>query len=100
MNLAVAMLTVTREDPQGFGRIVRDENGEIVAIVEEADCTPEQLAIRELNPGVYCFDAAWLWDNLSKLRSAPRVSTISRTWWDWAWNRASVSSHWTPLPMI
>ncbi len=61
------MLTVTRDDPQGFGRIVRDESGEIAAIVEEPDCTPEQLAIRELNPGVYCFDAAWLWDNLSKL---------------------------------
>jgi bifunctional UDP-N-acetylglucosamine pyrophosphorylase/glucosamine-1-phosphate N-acetyltransferase len=66
-NLAVAMLTVTRDDPQGFGRIARDETGEIVAIVEESDCTPEQLAIRELNPGVYCFDATWLWDNLPKI---------------------------------
>ncbi|MBW7885221.1 MAG: bifunctional UDP-N-acetylglucosamine diphosphorylase/glucosamine-1-phosphate N-acetyltransferase GlmU [Caldilineaceae bacterium] len=63
-NLALAMLTVTRTDPQGFGRIVRDEDGKIVAIVEEADCTPEQRKIRELNPGIYCFDATWLWENL------------------------------------
>ncbi len=71
-NVAMAMLTVTRDDPQGFGRIVRDEAGEILAIVEEPDCTPEQLAIRELNPGVYCFHADWLWDNLSKITVSPK----------------------------
>lgn len=58
--LAIAMLTVRRENPQGFGRIVRRSDGNVAAIVEEADCTPEQLAICELNPGVYCFQAAWL----------------------------------------
>jgi len=63
-HAALAMLTVERDDPQGFGRVVRNEHGEIVSIVEEADCTPDQLTIRELNPGVYCFDAAWLWENL------------------------------------
>jgi bifunctional UDP-N-acetylglucosamine pyrophosphorylase/glucosamine-1-phosphate N-acetyltransferase len=63
-NVAIAMLTVQRDDSQGFGRIVRDEAGKVVAIIEEADCTPEQKEIRELNPGVYCFDAAWLWENL------------------------------------
>ena len=66
-NPAIAMLTVTRDDPQGFGRIVRNADGEIAAIVEEADCTPEQRQIRELNPGIYCFDAAWLWENLPRL---------------------------------
>ncbi|MBO9392772.1 MAG: bifunctional UDP-N-acetylglucosamine diphosphorylase/glucosamine-1-phosphate N-acetyltransferase GlmU [Caldilinea sp.] len=62
--LAIAMLTVRRENPQGFGRIVRRSDGSVAAIVEEADCTPEQLAICELNPGVYCFQAAWLRQNL------------------------------------
>lgn len=66
-NLAIAMLTIEREDAQGFGRIVRNAQGEIQAIVEEVDCTPAQLAIRELNPGIYCFDGDWLWENLSKL---------------------------------
>lgn len=64
-ELAIAMLTVVREDSQGFGRIVRNELGEIQAIVEEADCSADQLQIRELNPGIYCFKADWLWQNLS-----------------------------------
>jgi bifunctional UDP-N-acetylglucosamine pyrophosphorylase / glucosamine-1-phosphate N-acetyltransferase len=63
----LAMLTIVRDDPQGFGRIVRDEQGAVIGIIEDADCTPEQKQIRELNPGVYCFDAAWLWDNLPRL---------------------------------
>lgn len=71
-DLAVAMLTIHRDDPQGFGRIVRDDHGNIEAIVEQVDCTPEQLEIRELNPGIYCFDSAWLWDNLSKVPLSPK----------------------------
>lgn len=62
--LALAMLTFTRDNPQGFGRIARRSDGSVAAIVEEVDCTPEQLLIRELNPGIYCFDAAWLRHNL------------------------------------
>ena len=64
---ALSLLTVERKDSQGFGRIVRNRNGSVRAIVEEVDCTPEQLAIRELNPGVYCFNAQWLWENISLL---------------------------------
>jgi bifunctional UDP-N-acetylglucosamine pyrophosphorylase/glucosamine-1-phosphate N-acetyltransferase len=64
---ALAMLTVQREGPQGFGRIVRNAAGEIEAIVEEVDCTPEQREIQELNPGIYCFDAAWLRTNLDHI---------------------------------
>lgn len=69
---ALAMLTITRDDPQGFGRVIRDDAGAIQAIVEEVDCTPEQRAVKELNPGVYCFDAAWLWDNLDKIPLSPK----------------------------
>lgn len=64
---ALAMLTVVRQDPQGFGRIVRNRQGEIQAIVEEVDCTPEQLRVTELNPGIYCFDAEWLWKNVNAI---------------------------------
>ena len=46
--------------------------GAVRAIVEEADCTPEQLRDPELNAGVYCFDAAWLWENLPHSRRAPK----------------------------
>jgi bifunctional UDP-N-acetylglucosamine pyrophosphorylase/glucosamine-1-phosphate N-acetyltransferase len=64
---AIVMLTINRPDAQGFGRVVRNEQGEIQAIIEEVDCTPAQKAITELNPGIYCFDAEWLWDNLSNI---------------------------------
>ena len=63
----LAILTIMRDDAQGFGRIVRDDEGHVMRIVEEADCTPDELAIRELNPGIYCFDADWLWDNLHNI---------------------------------
>jgi len=63
----ITMLTCRREDAMGFGRILRDKEGRVSAIVEESQATPEELAIRELNPGVYCFDATWLWEHLGLL---------------------------------
>jgi bifunctional UDP-N-acetylglucosamine pyrophosphorylase / glucosamine-1-phosphate N-acetyltransferase len=50
-----------------FGRIVRDADGRIARIVEKKDAVPEELAIRELNPSFFCFNAAWLWNSLKKL---------------------------------
>lgn len=67
----LAMLTVIEADPRGFGRVVRSEAGQVLAIVEEADCTPEQRAIKELNVGVYVFDADWLWANLPRIPLSP-----------------------------
>ncbi len=67
LPIALSMLTVEREESQGFGRVVRGEDGAVRRIVEEADCSVEESAIRELNLGVYCFDAQWLWQNLSLL---------------------------------
>jgi bifunctional UDP-N-acetylglucosamine pyrophosphorylase/glucosamine-1-phosphate N-acetyltransferase len=63
----VSLLSVMAPDPRGFGRIVRNQAAQVVAIVEEADCTPEQRLIRELNVGVYAFAADWLWDQLPRL---------------------------------
>jgi bifunctional UDP-N-acetylglucosamine pyrophosphorylase/glucosamine-1-phosphate N-acetyltransferase len=61
------MLTLISEQARGFGRIVRDEHGWVKAIVEEAQATEEQLLINELNVGVYCFAADWLWDALRRI---------------------------------
>ena len=61
------MLTGIAEDPRGFGRIIRDNDGKVNAIIEEAQATPNQLDIRELNLGVYCFKASWLWDALEQI---------------------------------
>jgi bifunctional UDP-N-acetylglucosamine pyrophosphorylase/glucosamine-1-phosphate N-acetyltransferase len=66
-NSPIVMLISEVDDPRGFGRVVRHQDGSVAAIVEEVDCTPEQKAIRELNVGAYLFEAAWLWSNLSRI---------------------------------
>ena len=67
-----SMLTVFNDDPHGFGRIVRNAAGTVEAIVEEVVASPEQLAIRELNVGAYCFNGEWLWDALQRIEKNPR----------------------------
>ena len=63
----LTLLTVIAPDPRGFGRVVRDTQGRIQSIVEEAAASPEQLSLHELNVGAYCFRAAWLWEALHRL---------------------------------
>jgi bifunctional UDP-N-acetylglucosamine pyrophosphorylase/glucosamine-1-phosphate N-acetyltransferase len=63
----ITILTLDHENPRGFGRVIRDESGAARRIVEEAVATPEELAIRELNAGVYCFDADWLWTHVDHI---------------------------------
>lgn len=67
----IALLTVVFEDPMfwAFGRIIRDQEGEVQGIVEQKDCTKEQLKIKESNPGFYIFNGPWLWENLRKLKA-------------------------------
>jgi len=67
----MTMLTVIADDPRGFGRIVRKEDGSVAAIVEEYVATTEQKAIKELNVGAYCFSADWLWDVLARIQKNP-----------------------------
>lgn len=61
--------TVKRDDPHGYGRIVRDESGAFSSIVEEKDATPEQRAIQEINVSTYVFDAQQLLWALDQLRA-------------------------------
>jgi bifunctional UDP-N-acetylglucosamine pyrophosphorylase / glucosamine-1-phosphate N-acetyltransferase len=66
-NNAVTVLTANVPDPHGYGRIVRDSDGTVAAIVEQKDTTPEQAAITEINSGVYAFDAEVLTAALAQL---------------------------------
>jgi bifunctional UDP-N-acetylglucosamine pyrophosphorylase / glucosamine-1-phosphate N-acetyltransferase len=68
----ISMLTVTTPNPRGFGRVARAADGQVVAIIEEAQATPEQLLIQELNVGAYCFSADWLWQALAKIKISPK----------------------------
>lgn len=64
---AVTVLTTHIDEPGSYGRIVRNEAGEVTAIVEAKDATPEQLAITEINSGIYAFDAKVLRDSLTRV---------------------------------
>jgi bifunctional UDP-N-acetylglucosamine pyrophosphorylase / glucosamine-1-phosphate N-acetyltransferase len=64
---AASCATAELDDPYGYGRIIRDENGEFIDIVEEIDCTPEQREIREIFPSYYCCKAEELVYALSRL---------------------------------
>jgi len=66
---AGVLLTTDVADPTGYGRIVRDiRDGDITAVVEHKAATPEQLAIREINAGFYCFDATTFWKYIHDIR--------------------------------
>lgn len=67
-DAAVTMLTTTLADPTGYGRVVRSADGEVTGIVEQKDAGPDELAIREINAGVYAFDAAPLRSALDRLK--------------------------------
>ena len=62
------LLTAIYENPKGYGRIVRDEGGNIQKIVEEKDTDPYQKEIKEINAGVYCFDIEELLKALDKIK--------------------------------
>ena len=64
---AVTVLTAEVADPTGYGRIVRDADGGVRGIVEHQDATPYVRDIREINSGIYAFDAAVLSNCLSRL---------------------------------
>jgi bifunctional UDP-N-acetylglucosamine pyrophosphorylase/glucosamine-1-phosphate N-acetyltransferase len=65
---AATILSAEVPDPAGYGRIVRDAEGRVQAIVEEKSASPDQLAIREVNSAIYCFTLEKLWPCLSALR--------------------------------
>jgi bifunctional UDP-N-acetylglucosamine pyrophosphorylase/glucosamine-1-phosphate N-acetyltransferase len=68
----VTMLTAETDQARGFGRVLRNEQGGVRAIVEEAQATPEELAVREVNVGAYCFQAEWLWQALAQIELSPK----------------------------
>ena len=68
----ISILTVVANDPRGFGRIIRKADGSVESIVEEYVATAEQLQVKELNVGGYCFDADWLWDALHRIPKNPQ----------------------------
>ncbi len=69
MTATVADFLEWRKNLFEYGRIIRNENGDVVKIIETKDATPEQLEIKEVNSGYFCFEADWLWKNLKNLKN-------------------------------
>lgn len=69
-DAAATLLTTHVDDPTGYGRIVRDARGEVARIVEQADATPEERAINEVNPAIGCYRRSLLAPALRRLTPA------------------------------
>ena len=65
----LTLLTVKLADPASYGRIVRDENGNVSKIVERKDCSEEEIKINEINVGIYCADNELLWKYLPEIKN-------------------------------
>jgi bifunctional N-acetylglucosamine-1-phosphate-uridyltransferase/glucosamine-1-phosphate-acetyltransferase GlmU-like protein len=66
---AITVLTTTPPDPRGYGRIIKDTDGNIAKIVEERDATVAEKQIGEINTGIYCADTPLLFDALGKVKN-------------------------------
>lgn len=66
-NCAAILITAEADDPTGYGRIVRGEDGNVVKIVEHKDCTEEELKIKEINSSMYVFKTPLLLSALGRI---------------------------------
>ena len=65
---AATILSAEIDNPAGYGRIVRQDDGSVAAIVEDSALTADQRAIREINSSIYCFTLEKLWPCLASLK--------------------------------
>ncbi len=63
----LTIMTTLLENPANYGRIISNETGHVLSIVEEKDASPEQKKIREINAGIYCVNADFLFTTLKKV---------------------------------
>ena len=68
-NAKATILTAMADDPTGYGRILRDENGQVSQIVEQKDASSEQRLVKEINTGTYCFDNKSLFETLKLVKN-------------------------------
>ena len=76
---AIALVAVDAIDPGHLGRVVRDDAGTVERIVERKDATDEEIAINEINAGLYAFDGAWLRGRIGSLSPSPRTGELYLT---------------------
>ncbi len=64
---SAGIVTTSVPDPAGYGRVIKDEKGIIIKIIEDADTTPEEKKITEINSSIYCFDTKVLFENIGRI---------------------------------
>ena len=68
----LTLLVASTRTARGFGRVVRDQDGRVRGIIEEAHASPGEQAIEELNVGAYGFEASWLWEHVDRIPLSPK----------------------------
>jgi len=76
---AIALIAVDAIDPGNLGRVVRDDAGTVERIVERKDATDDEIAVDEVNSGLYAFDAAWLRARIGALTPSARTGELYLT---------------------
>ncbi len=66
-DAAATLITTTLADPTGYGRVLLNERGDVRAIVEQKAARPEELAVRLINSGIYCFRSELAWKHLGEI---------------------------------
>ncbi|WP_054695166.1 bifunctional UDP-N-acetylglucosamine diphosphorylase/glucosamine-1-phosphate N-acetyltransferase GlmU [Syntrophomonas palmitatica] len=66
---AATVLSCEFNNPRGYGRIVRQADGSLARIVEEKDASPQEKALREINSGMYCFQAGTAFEALTRIKA-------------------------------
>ena len=68
-NRDLTLITAEIDDPTGYGRIIRDESGKLLKIVEEKDCNDYEKKIKEWNPGIYIFKIPEVFEILNSIKT-------------------------------
>jgi bifunctional UDP-N-acetylglucosamine pyrophosphorylase/glucosamine-1-phosphate N-acetyltransferase len=67
-SAAGVLMSALMDDPTGYGRVIHDQRGAVLDVVEQKSCTPEQLTMREANMGIYCYRADLFWRHVDEIR--------------------------------
>jgi bifunctional UDP-N-acetylglucosamine pyrophosphorylase / glucosamine-1-phosphate N-acetyltransferase len=76
---AIAIVAVDAIDPGNLGRVIRDEAGTVERVVERKDATDEEIAVNEINSGLYAFDGRWLRSRIGTLHPSPKTGELYLT---------------------